>query len=166
MNQTQYNMKKQFRIIDTQKGILNILSANLHEVIGDVYTLPTNILVDTDTLTLVTNTNHLITETELAAATANKHKIVSAATYTITDADLNYTLFFANGGAVAVTVGVLAANFECDLWNTATAGTVTFAGSGITLTSPEGFKLGANKVGACVRISNTSSYRLKGEFTI
>ena len=127
-------MKKQFRIINTPKGILNITSADLNEVVGE--------------------------------STTNKQKIISSSTYTITDADLNYTLFFSNGGAVAVTIGALAANFECDLWNTATTGTVTFAGSGIILTSPEGFKLEANKVGACLRMLNTSSYRLKGEFAI
>jgi hypothetical protein len=97
----------------------------------------------------------------------NKQRVISISSGTISEIDINHTVIF-NGG-VNCNVGIQAmssANYECYFFNINTTGTVTFTGAGITVTSPEGFKLGPNKVATLIRIGSSSVYRLKGELVI
>jgi len=98
----------------------------------------------------------------------NKQRVISGASGTISSTDLNYTIIF-NGGvdcALVVNSTVAIENYECYFFNTNTVGTITITSSGITIISPEGFKLGPNKVATLIRIGNTDVYRLKGELVL
>jgi hypothetical protein len=90
-------------------------------------------------------------------------KEVTATSYTILPADLNYTIFFNSASAVTVTLNTgLRANFECSFYNLG-AGTVTFVSGTETLTTPDGTQLLTDKVASLIRFLATTTYKLKGE---
>jgi len=85
--------------------------------------------------------------------------------YTIANADNNYTLLFNSATPITITLNTLTtANFECSFYNKG-AGLVSFVqGTVTTLTANDGLTLPQGKVGAMIKYQATDELILKGEF--
>jgi len=85
-------------------------------------------------------------------------KVITAATYTILDADVSYTLIFDNATGVTVTLDTLATdNFKCGFLNKG-VGSVTFVDGTATGIYPDGNILPTNSISYLIREGTTTEY--------
>ena len=90
-------------------------------------------------------------------------KEVTTSTYTITDSDSGYQIWFNNATGITVTINTLTTdNFECEFYNEG-LGSVTFQNGTATVGYPDGTTLITNKVATLLRKLSTTTYKLKGE---
>jgi len=109
------------------------------------------------------STEFLMADGSTTSGSGNLQKEVTTTTYTITDADNGYTIWFNNPTIVTVAINTLTLDsFECEFYNEG-AGTVGFVDGTATVGYPDGTSLTTDKVAALLRKLSTTTYKLKGE---